>query len=164
MEVLLEQIENKSPQHKILVFSQFVGMLELIKKELKHKKIPFAYLSGQTRDREAVVASFQDNPEIRVFLISLKAGGVGLNLTQADYVYLVDPWWNPAVENQAIDRTYRIGQQKNVIAVRLICPDTIEEKIMKLQASKKDLVRDLIKTDASIYKSLSKKELLALFS
>lgn len=164
MEVLLEQIENKSPQHKILVFSQFVGMLELIKKELKHKKIAFEYLSGQTRNREAVVASFQDNPEIRVFLISLKAGGVGLNLTQADYVYLVDPWWNPAVENQAIDRTYRIGQQKNVIAVRLICPDTIEEKIMKLQASKKDLVRDLIKTDASIYKSLSKKELLALFS
>lgn len=164
MEVLLEQIENKSGQHKILVFSQFVGMLDLIKKELQHKGIAFAYLSGQTKNRESVVASFQENPDIRVFLISLKAGGVGLNLTQADYVYLVDPWWNPAVENQAIDRTYRIGQQKNVIAVRLICPDTIEEKIMKLQASKKDLVRDLIKTDASIYKSLTKKELLALFS
>lgn len=164
MEVLLEQIENKSGQHKILVFSQFVGMLDLIKKELQRKGIAFAYLSGQTKNRESVVASFQENPDIRVFLISLKAGGVGLNLTQADYVYIVDPWWNPAVENQAIDRTYRIGQQKNVIAVRLICPDTIEEKIMKLQASKKDLVRDLIKTDASIYKSLTKKELLALFS
>lgn len=164
IQVLLEQIENKSKQHKILVFSQFVGMLELIKKELQERGISFAYLTGQTKNREAVVASFQDNPDIRVFLISLKAGGVGLNLTQADYVYLVDPWWNPAVENQAIDRTYRIGQQKNVIAVRLICPDTIEEKIRKLQASKKDLVRDLIKTDASIYKSLTKKELLALFS
>lgn len=164
MEVLLEQIENKSANHKILVFSQFVGMLDLIKKELQHRGIAFAYLTGQTKNRETVVNSFQDNPEIRVFLISLKAGGVGLNLTQADYVYLVDPWWNPAVENQAIDRTYRIGQQKNVIAVRLICPDTIEEKIMKLQASKKDLVKDLIKTDASIYKSLTKKELLALFS
>lgn len=164
MEVLLEQIENKSTQHKILVFSQFVGMLDLIRKELKDRGIAFAYLTGQTKNREAVVDSFQNKPEIRVFLISLKAGGVGLNLTQADYVYLVDPWWNPAVENQAIDRTYRIGQQKNVIAVRLICPDTIEEKIMKLQSSKKELVKDLIKTDASIFKSLSKKDLLALFS
>ncbi|MNL32775.1 hypothetical protein D3C87_1546490 [compost metagenome] len=88
---------------------------------------------------------------------------MGLNLTRADYVYIVDPWWNPAVENQAIDRTYRIGQEKNVVAVRLICPDTIEEKIMKLQETKKDLVGDLIKTESSIYKSLSKKDLLELF-
>ncbi|MNY35215.1 hypothetical protein D3C86_1696060 [compost metagenome] len=99
-----------------------------------------------------------------MFLISLKAGGVGLNLTRADYVYIVDPWWNPAVENQAIDRTYRIGQEKNVVAVRLICPDTIEDKIMKLQDTKKELVDDLIKTDTSIYKTLSKKDLLGLFS
>lgn len=164
MEVLLEQIENKSSAHKILVFSQFVGMLDLIKKELINRGISFAYLTGQTKNREAVVDSFQNNPDLRVFLISLKAGGVGLNLTQADYVYLVDPWWNPAVENQAIDRTYRIGQQKNVIAIRLICPDTVEEKIMKLQASKKDLFKDLIKTETSIFKSLSKRDLLALFS
>lgn len=164
MTVLLEQIETKAPQHKILVFSQFVSMLDLIKKELKHKGISFAYLTGQTKNRESVVDAFQNDASIRVFLISLKAGGVGLNLTQADYVYIVDPWWNPAVENQAIDRTYRIGQQKNVIAVRLICPNTVEEKIMKLQASKKDLVKDLIKTETSIYKSLSKKDLLSLFS
>ena len=106
---------------------------------------------------------FQSNSDVRVFLISLKAGGTGLNLTEADYVYLVDPWWNPAVENQAIDRCYRIGQKKNVVAVRLICPDTIEEKIMKLQESKKELVNDLIKTDASILKSLSKEDLIGFF-
>ena len=85
-----------------------------------------------------------------------------MNLTQADYVYLIDPWWNPAVENQAIDRSYRIGQQKNVVAVRLICPDTIEEKIMKMQDSKKDLATDLIKTEESIFKTLTKKDLLGL--
>ncbi|ACU02657.1 SNF2-related protein [Pedobacter heparinus DSM 2366] len=164
MEVLLEQIESKSPNHKILVFSQFVGMLDLIRAQLGERGIAHEYLTGQTRNRQQVVNSFQDNPEIRVFLISLKAGGVGLNLTRADYVYLVDPWWNPAVENQAIDRTYRIGQEKNVVAVRLICPDTIEEKIMKLQNTKRDLVDDLIKTDVSIYKTLSKKDLLGLFS
>lgn len=163
MDTLMEQIEGKSANHKILVFSQFVGMLDLIRKELKERGIAHEYLTGQTRNRAAVVTSFQDNPEVRVFLISLKAGGVGLNLTRADYVYLVDPWWNPAVENQAIDRTYRIGQEKNVVAVRLICPDTIEEKIMKLQDTKKELVDDLIKTESSVYKSLSKKDLLDLF-
>jgi hypothetical protein len=162
MDTLIEQIESKAPYHKILVFSQFVGMLNLVKEELVARDISFAYLSGQTKDREAVVNSFQHNPEIRVFLISLKAGGVGLNLTAADYVYLIDPWWNPAVENQAIDRTYRIGQHKNVMAVRLICPDTIEEKIMLMQQKKKDLVTDLIKTDTAIFKSLSKKDLLNL--
>lgn len=163
METLLEQIETKAPNHKILVFSQFVGMLDLIRTALNERGIAHEYLTGQTRNRAGVVASFQDNPEVRVFLISLKAGGVGLNLTRADYVYIVDPWWNPAVENQAIDRTYRIGQEKNVVAVRLICPDTIEEKIMKLQETKKDLAGDLIKTETSIYKALSKKDLLGLF-
>ncbi len=162
IEVLIEQIENKARNHKILVFSQFVTMLDLIKKELEKRNIRYEYLTGQTRKREDPVKSFQENADIPVFLISLKAGGTGLNLTQADYVYLVDPWWNPAVENQAIDRAYRIGQQKNVMAVRLICPDTIEEKIMKLQASKKDLVKNLIQPDGGFFKGLSKKELLGL--
>ncbi|MNK41369.1 ATP-dependent helicase HepA [compost metagenome] len=162
MDVLLEQIESKAPYHKILVFSQFVGMLNLIKEALDERGIRFAYLSGQTKNREAVVNSFQQDDETKVFLISLKAGGVGLNLTEADYVYLIDPWWNPAVENQAIDRAYRIGQHKNVMAVRLICPDTIEEKIMLMQDKKKELVTDLIKTDTSIFKSLSKEDLLKL--
>lgn len=161
---LMEEIESHGPQHKILVFSQFVAMLDLIKKELQTKNIPFEYLTGQTRNREKSVENFQQNEEVRVFLISLKAGGIGLNLTEADYVYLVDPWWNPAVENQAIDRCYRIGQKKNVIAVRLICPDTIEEKIMKLQQTKRELYSDLIQTDSSLLKTLSKKDLIGLFS
>jgi SNF2 family DNA or RNA helicase len=164
IDTLMEEIESHSPQHKILVFSQFVSMLNLIRNELKARNISFEYLTGQTRNRESKVENFQGNDEVRVFLISLKAGGTGLNLTEADYVYLVDPWWNPATENQAIDRCYRIGQKKNVVAVRLICPDTIEEKIMKLQETKKELVNDLIQTDGSLLKSLTKAELLNLFS
>lgn len=162
IDVLIEQIESKHRHHKILVFSQFVGMLDLIKKELSARYIPYEFLTGQTKDRAAAVNNFQTNDDIRVFLISLKAGGTGLNLTEADYVYLVDPWWNPAVENQAIDRCYRIGQEKHVVAVRLICPDTVEEKILKLQAAKKELVSDLIKTDMGVLKNLGKKELLEL--
>ncbi|WP_432712212.1 DEAD/DEAH box helicase [Pedobacter sp.] len=161
---LMEEIESKSGQHKLLVFSQFVTMLDLIKKELLDRGIKFEYLTGQSKNRAAKVASFQNDKNIRVFLISLKAGGTGLNLTEADYVYLVDPWWNPAVENQAIDRSYRIGQKKNVIAVRLISPDTIEEKVMRLQEAKRDLVNDLIKTDKDTLKQLSRKDLLELFN
>jgi hypothetical protein len=162
MDALIEQIQNKAPHHKILVFSQFVTMLDLIKTELVNHHIKLAYLTGQTRDRGKVVDSFQNDLEIRVFLISLKAGGTGLNLTKADYIYLVDPWWNPAVENQAIDRAYRIGQQKNVVAVRLICPDTVEEKIMKMQLAKMDIANDLIKSEESIFKKLSKGDLLGM--
>jgi SNF2 family DNA or RNA helicase len=134
-------------------------MLDLVRKELVHFGIPHEYLTGQSKNRAASVNEFQNNGNVRVFLISLKAGGTGLNLTEADYVYLVDPWWNPAVENQAIDRVYRIGQNKNVIAVRLICPDTIEEKIMKLQESKRKLVGDLIKSEQGGGK-MTKEELL----
>jgi SNF2 family DNA or RNA helicase len=160
--MLMEQIESKSNRHKILIFSQFVLMLNLIKKELAERKIGFEWLTGNTKNREAVVNNFQQNSDVRVFLISLKAGGTGLNLTEADYVYLVDPWWNPAVDNQAIDRSYRIGQHKPVVAVRLICPDTIEEKIMQLQEIKRTLSDDVVRTEASIYKSISKEELLRL--
>ncbi|MBO9595356.1 MAG: DEAD/DEAH box helicase [Niabella sp.] len=162
IEVLTEQIENKSNEHKILVFSQFVGMLDLIKAELERRNIPFEYLTGQTKDRGAKVHHFQASEQVRVFLISLKAGGVGLNLTAADYVYLVDPWWNPAAEDQAIDRSHRIGQQKNIVAVRLICANTIEEKIVRLQQKKKKLAQGLIKTEASFFKTLSKNELLKI--
>ncbi|MVM32111.1 ATP-dependent helicase [Spirosoma sp. HMF4905] len=164
IDMLMEQIENKSPNHKILVFSQFVSMLDLIRKELESRKIGFEYFTGQTTNRAAIVNRFQSDNSVRVFLISLKAGGTGLNLTQADYVYLVDPWWNPAVENQAIDRSYRIGQKKNVVAVRLICPNTIEEKILLLQESKQELAGNLIKTDSAIAKSLTRKDLLNLLS
>jgi SNF2 family DNA or RNA helicase len=158
----MEQITSKSPNHKILIFSQFVGMLELIRPELEKLEIPFAYLTGKTKDRAAQVERFQSDDNVRVFLISLKAGGTGLNLTEADYVYIVDPWWNPAAENQAIDRCYRIGQKKNVMAIRLICPDTIEEKILRLQEAKRDLVNDLIHTDTTVLKSLSKADLMGL--
>ncbi|RFZ84269.1 ATP-dependent helicase [Mucilaginibacter terrenus] len=161
IDVLLEQIESKSPNHKILVFSQFVGMLNLIRKELLVRNIGFAYLTGATKNREQVVNNFQENADTRVFLISLKAGGTGLNLTAADYVYLVDPWWNPAIENQAIDRVYRIGQHKNVVAVRMICPDTIEEKVVRLQENKRDLANKLITSDA-VLQSLSKEDWMDL--
>ncbi|SIT33300.1 Superfamily II DNA or RNA helicase, SNF2 family [Filimonas lacunae] len=162
IEVLLEQLKEKTGKHKVLVFSQFVGMLDLIKDGLDKERIAYAYLTGSTANREAVVHQFRDDENTRVFLISLKAGGTGLNLTEADYVFLVDPWWNPAVENQAIDRSYRIGQKKNVIAVRLICPDTIEEKIRKLQENKKELVNELIKNDMSFFKALTRTDLLSL--
>ncbi|WP_375433981.1 DEAD/DEAH box helicase [uncultured Hymenobacter sp.] len=164
LDALLEEIRNKAPQHKILVFSQFVTMLDLVKQELETHNIPFEYLTGQTKNRAATVANFQLNETVRVFLVSLKAGGTGLNLTEADYVYLVDPWWNPAVENQAIDRSHRIGQDKKVVAVRLICPDTIEEKIMQMQAAKRELADGLVKTDTGFIKTLTQQELLDLFS
>lgn len=162
--LLLEQIRNISHHHKVLVFSQFVSMLDLIKKELEREQVQHAYLTGSTKDRGEVVRRFQQDEATRVFLISLKAGGTGLNLTEADYVFLVDPWWNPAVESQAIDRCYRIGQKKNVIALRLICPNTVEEKILLMQQNKAKLATDLITTEEARFKSLTKTELLALTS
>jgi SNF2 family DNA or RNA helicase len=162
IDMLMDEIKGKMGQHKILVFSQFVSMLDLIRTELVSSKIDFAYLTGSTRNRERVVNEFQTNNDVRVFLISLKAGGTGLNLTEADYVYLVDPWWNPAVENQAIDRSHRIGQNKHIVAVRLICPDTVEEKMMRVQETKKELFKDLISNNNSFISSLSKQELLGL--
>jgi SNF2 family DNA or RNA helicase len=161
IDTLMEQIQSKSHQHKILVFSQFVGMLNLIGAELKKQNIHYTILTGSTRDREAVVNDFQENDEVRVFLVSLKAGGSGLNLTAADYVYLMEPWWNPAIENQAIDRIYRIGQKKNVVAVRLICPDTVEEKMMTLQQSKKEL-SDLLISSGNPLSKLLQSDLLSL--
>jgi SNF2 family DNA or RNA helicase len=137
-------------------------MLKLIETALEERKIKYALLTGQTKKRKEVVNAFQEDDEIRVFLISLKAGGMGLNLTQADYVYLMDPWWNPAVENQAIDRAYRIGQDKKVVAVRFITPNTIEEKILELQKRKQELVGDLVHTDVSTLKQLNRKELIDL--
>ncbi|MBL3657448.1 DEAD/DEAH box helicase [Fulvivirga sediminis] len=162
IEVLMEQVDNHAPYHKMLVFSQFVGMLDLIREELEAKGVGYAMLTGSTKNREEIVTRFQKEDNIRVFLISLKAGGVGLNLTEASYVYMVDPWWNPAVENQAIDRSYRIGQDKKVTAVRLICPGTVEEKIIKLQSSKKELLEGIINDENSLLNNLTKEELISL--
>nr|WP_256437905.1 DEAD/DEAH box helicase [Aquimarina sp. U1-2] len=161
---LLQHITEKTGKHKILIFSQFVAMLNLLKKELDTQGILYEYLDGKTKNRQERVANFQQNENIRLFLISLKAGGTGLNLTAADYVYIVDPWWNPAVEAQAIDRCYRIGQTKHVMAYKMICKGTIEEKIINYQARKKELSSDIIQTDESFVKSLSKASILELFS
>lgn len=147
MDILLENIKEKTGKHKILVFSQFVKMLKIIKGKLDDENISYEYLDGQTNNRQDRVNNFQDNKDVRVFLISLKAGGVGLNLTEADYVFLVDPWWNPAVENQAIDRSHRIGQTQHVMAYRMICKDTIEEKIVSLQGKKKAVAASIIQVD-----------------
>lgn len=159
--MLMEQVRSISDNHKILIFSQFVSMLELIGQEMHRENVPFVKLTGNTKNRGEVVSQFQNDEKIRVFLISLKAGGTGLNLTAADYVFLVDPWWNPAVENQAIDRVYRIGQEKHVIAARLICPDTVEEKIRIMQEGKSELADKLIATGNSV-KSFKRRDWLKL--
>ena len=131
-EMLEEMVEEG---RKILIFSQFTGMLDLIAKELQHMKIPYVRLCGDTKDRKKPVEEFQRG-EAPVFLISLKAGGVGLNLTAADVVIHYDPWWNPAAENQATDRAHRIGQHKSVFVYKFITKNTLEEKILELQAKK----------------------------
>lgn len=161
---LVDILKNDLGNHNALVFSQFTSMLDIIRKELDKEEIKYAYLDGSTRDRKGAVDSFQENEDINVFLISLKAGNTGLNLVKADYVYIVDPWWNPAVEAQAIDRTHRIGQDKHIFAYRMICKDTIEEKILALQQKKKKIAQDLISTDENVFKSLNKQELIDLFS
>ncbi|SFF73792.1 Superfamily II DNA or RNA helicase, SNF2 family [Salegentibacter agarivorans] len=162
LDELITQVLNLQSEHKVLIFSQFVGMLELIKERLDQETIKYAFLSGKTRKRQEQVEIFQEDEQTRVFLISLKAGGTGLNLTAAEYVFIVDPWWNPAVENQAIDRAYRIGQANKVVAVRMITPNTIEEKIIELQDRKKKLVEELIHTDSGFFKQLTKDDLLKL--
>ncbi len=164
-ELLLETLETlRAEGHKALVFSQFVGMLKLVQAELKKRRIPFAYLDGQTRDRQERVDAFQEDPSLPFFLISLKAGGIGLNLTAADYVIHVDPWWNPAVEMQATDRAHRIGQDKPVFIYKLIVRSSVEEKILELQERKRRLVTQLIATENSFFKSLTAADVAALFS
>ncbi len=166
LEELAREITENIGDHKALIFSQFLGMLALIREKLEGLGIKYEYFDGSTSapDREKAIQSFQNDDEVRVFLISLKAGGVGLNLTAADYVYIVDPWWNPAVEQQAIDRTHRIGQTKNIFAYRMICKDTIEDKIMQLQEKKRLLAKELIADDASFVKALSREDVEYLFS
>ena len=130
--------------HKVLLFSQFVECLKRLQTEMRTQGIPYHMLTGQTVKRQQVVDAFQNDPQACVFLISLKAGGTGLNLTAASYVVLFDPWWNPAVEAQAIDRTHRIGQDHTVIAYRMLATGTIEEKIWELQQGKAALARDIL--------------------
>ena len=163
-EVLLEHLEEiRAAGHKALVFSQFTSFLKLLKPHLKEAGLKFEYLDGQTSNRGAVVDRFNNSEETTVFLISLKAGGTGLNLTSASYVFLLDPWWNPAIESQAIDRAYRMGQKQKVMAYRLIAEGTIEEKIMRLQAQKRNLADAVISEDSTFLRSLSMDDLASLF-
>lgn len=166
LDELGREITENIGEHKALVFSQFLGMLALIRRKLEHLGVQYEYFDGSTNinDRQKAINNFQNNPECRVFLISLKAGGVGLNLTAADYVYIVDPWWNPAVEQQAIDRTHRIGQTRNIFAYRMICKDTVEDKIIQLQEKKRLLAKELISDDAGFVKKLTRDDIEYLFS
>jgi superfamily II DNA or RNA helicase len=157
-------VETVAEGHKSLVFSQFTSFLALLRKRLDTERIAYAYLDGETRDREAVVESFQQDADCSLFLISLRAGGHGLNLTAAEYVFLLDPWWNPAVEAQAIDRAHRIGQQRHVIATRLVARDTVEEKILELQQSKRDLADAILGEDRGALAMIGRAELELLLS
>jgi SNF2 family DNA or RNA helicase len=144
-ETLFELLEPLLAEgHKVLVFSQFVECLKLLAEEMRNRELPFHMLTGQTTRRERVVDAFENDTRASAFLISLKAGGTGLNLTSASYVVVFDPWWNPAVEAQAIDRTHRIGQTRTVIAYRLLTRGTIEERIFDLQQRKAQMVRDVL--------------------
>ena len=165
LDALLPQLaEVTDGGHKALVFSQFTSMLSIVRARLDQDKIPYAYLDGRTRDRQAVVEQFQKDDNCRLFLISLKAGGVGLNLTAAEYVFLLDPWWNPAVEAQAIDRAHRIGQTRQVFAYRLIAKDTVEEKVLQLQNTKRELADAIINADNSVIGKLGREDLELLLS
>ena len=159
-ENVIHTLENVlSRGHKVLVFSQFVRHLAIYRKYFDAEKTPYAYLDGATAKRGQVVKEFQSNKDIKLFLISIKAGGVGLNLTEADYVFILDPWWNPAVEQQAIDRTHRIGQNKNVFIYKFITKDTVEEKILALQNRKRKVAESLITTEESFVKSLTVRDI-----
>lgn len=162
-QAVLEMLKTISKEgNKVLIFSQFVKHLDLFRDHFNKKNIPFAYLDGATKDRASAVQEFKNNDDIKIFLISIKAGGVGLNLTEADYVFILDPWWNPAVEQQAIDRSHRIGQQKNVFIYKFISKDTVEEKIVALQNRKKSIATSLVTTEESFVKSLSQDDLKEL--
>ena len=165
LETLLPRLEEVlSEGHKALVFSQFTSLLSIVKTQLDKKKVTYEYLDGKTKDREACVDRFQNDPDCKLFLISLKAGGLGLNLTAADYVFLLDPWWNPAAESQAIDRTHRIGQQRPVFAYRLIAKGTVEERVLELQKSKRELADSIISEDNRFVGNLKREDLELLFS
>jgi superfamily II DNA or RNA helicase len=144
---------------KAIVFSQFTSLLAIVRATLESEKISLAYLDGQTRDRSGAIDQFRTDPHCHVFLISLKAGGLGLNLTEAEVVFLLDPWWNPAVEAQAIDRAHRIGQTRPVFAYRLVAKDTVEEKVLELQHSKRQLADAILGADSSALKTLTREDL-----
>jgi len=160
LDLLLRQLKEVIAEgHKALIFSQFTSLLSIVKTALDADGIVYEYLDGQTVDRKSPVERFQSDPKCPVFLISLKAGGTGLNLTAADYVFILDPWWNPAVEAQAIGRAHRMGQANKVFAYRMVARGTVEEKILELQKKKKDLAESIISEDKDFMKKLSREDL-----
>jgi superfamily II DNA or RNA helicase len=165
IDTLLDQLDElREEGHKALVFSQFTSLLAIVRERLDEAGVRYEYLDGATRDRQTHVETFQNDPDCRLFLISLKAGGLGLNLTAAEYVFLLDPWWNPAVEAQAVDRAHRIGQTKPVFAYRLIAKDTVEEKVLELQKTKRELADAILGEDNSLIRDLKKEDLELLLS
>ena len=165
LDTLMEQLDEVLDEgHKVLVFSQFTSFLSIVRRRLDARSIPYEYLDGKTTDRQARVQRFQEDESCRLFLVSLKAGGQGLNLTAADYIYILDPWWNPAVEAQAVDRAHRIGQTRRVFAYRLIARDTVEEKIVALQDRKRDLAESIVRADESMVSSLTAEDVELLLS
>jgi SNF2 family DNA or RNA helicase len=162
--LLVENLETVAAEgHKALVFSQWTSLLDRIEPPLVASRLPFVRLDGSTRDREQVVRRFQEDPAVAAMLISLKAGGTGLNLTAADHVFIVDPWWNPAVEDQAADRAHRLGQDKPVMVYRLVAEDTVEERILELQARKREIAETALGT-AGATASLTRDDLMALLA
>ncbi|HCW06430.1 MAG TPA: helicase SNF2, partial [Cytophagales bacterium] len=158
-------IENAMLEgHKLLIFSQFVKHLDIVRELLNERKIPFAYLDGSSTDRKEQVEKFNGDPDLKIFLISIKAGGLGLNLTEADYVFILDPWWNPAVEAQATDRAHRIGQKKKVFTYKFITRNTVEEKILQLQKHKLKLSENLIQNEESVIKALTREDIEMLMN
>jgi|LakMenEpi03Aug12_release.lakeMendotaPanAssembly.Ray.scaffolds.fasta_scaffold31049_4 superfamily II DNA or RNA helicase len=165
LETLLEQLDEVLDEgHKVLVFSQFTSFLAILRRQLDARGTVYEYLDGRTTDRQARVTRFQEDPDCRLFLVSLKAGGQGLNLTAADYIYILDPWWNPAVEAQAVDRAHRIGQTRRVFAYRLIARDTVEEKIVALQDRKRELADSIVRADESMIAGLTAEDVELLLS
>jgi superfamily II DNA or RNA helicase len=165
VDTLVEQVREVLDEgHKALVFSQFTTLLSIVRDRFDQAGVSYEYLDGKTRDRQERVERFQNDPACKLFLVSLKAGGLGLNLTAAEYVFLLDPWWNPAVEAQAVDRAHRIGQTRNVFAYRLIARGTVEEKVLELQASKRDLAAAIIQADNSLIRDLKREDLELLLS
>ncbi|MBQ3437323.1 MAG: SWF/SNF helicase family protein, partial [Fusobacterium sp.] len=156
LENIIEAIENG---HKVLVFANYLSSIESICESLEKNKISYLKMTGQTKDRQELVEKFQKNSRYKVFVMTLKTGGIGLNLTSADTIFIYDPWWNKTVENQAIDRAYRMGQDKTVFSYKLILKDSIEEKILKLQNMKSKLLDDLISEDNLSTKNLSKSDI-----
>jgi SNF2 family DNA or RNA helicase len=164
VDALLEQLPDVTDNgHRALIFSQFTGFLDVVRRRLDAEGVEYCYLDGTTRDRATVLKRFKEG-NAPVFLISLKAGGFGLNLTEADYCFLLDPWWNPATEAQAVDRIHRIGQSRNVMVYRLIAKDTIEQKVMALKARKAELFASVMDEGNAFGAGLDADDIRGLFA